>query len=179
MRGPLEQRFWAKVERLGPDDCWVWTAAKAEFGYGLIQVQSPDGSWTLTFAHRVSARLAGMHIDGYAVLHSCDNPPCVNPSHLRPGTLRENTADMLERKRHYQDPWTRMSRPKVEAIIARLKCGQSNASIASEFGVSRRCIARIAAGDSYRDISGGRRIVCESKRHRGSRIEFGSSGAAI
>lgn len=66
--------------------CWIWTAAKSELGYGIIRVAGKNVP-----AHRFVYELhrgkipSGLHID-----HICHNPSCVNPSHLRPATDKEN-----------------------------------------------------------------------------------------
>ncbi len=98
-------RFWAKVDVAGPDECWLWTASRHltnkpfESQYGQFWL---DG--TLARAHRVSYMIAhgDYPADGLLVLHGCHNPPCVNPTHLHPGTNAENLAEMLVAGRdHY------------------------------------------------------------------------------
>lgn len=55
-------------------------------------------------AHRVSLALDGRDPGPLDAIHSCDNPPCVNPAHLRPATTRENVADMIAKERgHWQN----------------------------------------------------------------------------
>lgn len=81
-------RFWSKVERGA--DCWLWTAAHAKFGHGLFWL---DGK--LVQAHRVSWLIHfGQIPKGLSVLHKCDQPSCVRPSHLFLGTQRANVHDM-------------------------------------------------------------------------------------
>lgn len=92
---PFEQRFWDKVDRRDPDECWVWKAGKSAFGHGKVW---RDGRHEP--AHRVAWELANGQLAGDRfVLHSCDNPPCCNPAHLRPGTQADNVADAVERLR--------------------------------------------------------------------------------
>jgi len=80
-------RFWSKVQKIEGDKCWVWTACKDPNGYGRFRL--PDGRTAL--AHRVAYLLEKGEIpDGMELDHKCNNPTCVNPSHLRPCTSREN-----------------------------------------------------------------------------------------
>lgn len=81
-----EERFWSKVERAGPDDCWHWTASHNQRGYGTFWSGKQP-----TSAHRFAYELAhGPVPEGLTVDHLCNNPPCVNPAHLRTVTFAEN-----------------------------------------------------------------------------------------
>lgn len=87
------QRFWNKVDTSG--DCWEWTASVDRHGYGQFSVGQRKIS-----AHRFSALLHfGMFDRRLSVLHRCDNPRCVRPSHLFLGDQRTNLADMRSKGR--------------------------------------------------------------------------------
>jgi len=86
---PLVERFMGKVTIGELGKCWLWTASRSEEGYGFIRISSSTKK-----AHRVSFELfVGVIPDGMLVLHSCDNPPCVNPAHLKLGTDATNAID--------------------------------------------------------------------------------------
>lgn len=91
----IAKRFWSKVDKR--ESCWIWTGEKsAHFGYGRLHVKK-----TRVRAHRYSWQLhKGPVPRGMFVLHSCDNPLCVNPGHLRLGTQPENIQDQIDRGRH-------------------------------------------------------------------------------
>jgi hypothetical protein len=104
--GTLEERFWAKVDKGGPvqshmvipdvDErlycCWEWVAARAgSLGYGWVWLGKDKG---YTLAHRASWIINRRgSIEGIQVLHICDYPLCVRPSHLFRGTQLDNMRD--------------------------------------------------------------------------------------
>jgi len=98
---PIAERFWAKVDRRGPDECWPWTGARDSRGYGHISI---DGR------NRKAARVAwSLHNGlpfpkGLHACHSCDNPNCVNPEHIWPGSNRENVRDAIDKGRRAAKP---------------------------------------------------------------------------
>src|SRR2546422_11309402 len=95
-RKPLEERFWAKVQKLPNDGCWIWTAHTNEHGYGRLSIKRG----VVERAHRISWRLHfGSIPDGLCVLHKCDNPPCIRPDHLFLGTKTDNSVDRQTKHR--------------------------------------------------------------------------------
>ena len=90
---PIKKRFWSKVRKTSK--CWIWEGHKDKNGYGRIGLDKK-----YIRVHRFSYELKNGHIPkGLWVLHQCDNPPCVNPSHLKVGTHQENQSDKSERGR--------------------------------------------------------------------------------
>lgn len=87
-RAPIAERFWPKVDRRGDAECWPWLGAFGGGGYGQIRVHGkPVG------AHRVSYELNCSEIAvGQVIDHLCRNPACVNPKHLEPVSVGENSA---------------------------------------------------------------------------------------
>jgi len=80
-----------------PNGCLVWTGYTNPKGYGYIG----DGCGGVVLVHRLAWELGvGPIPEGEVIRHFvCDNPPCCDVTHLRPGTPAENTADMLSRNR--------------------------------------------------------------------------------
>lgn len=158
-----EERFWEKVNKRGavpagrPElgRCWEWTAATNEHGYGVMR---PAGkrSGPSVKAHRYSAELAGMDIDGRHVLHSCDNPPCINPAHLRPGTDAANMADAKDRDRiplGSERANAKLNETQVADIKRRLVSGERHKDIAPTYGVHRGTVGAIARGETWRHVT--------------------------
>lgn len=94
---PLETRFWQRVNKT--DTCWLWTGTVNRAGYGLI-TSTRDGRMTQWLAHRLSWQYAHGTLDKtILVLHQCDTPACVRPSHLFLGTHADNVADCVAKGR--------------------------------------------------------------------------------
>ena len=106
---PIESRFWSMVEK--GDSCWNWTGSLSKKGYGQISKTRNDGP---ELAHRLSYRLfVGPIPNGIMVLHKCDNPKCVNPSHLFLGTSGDNTQDMVQKERG----WWQRNAPHRQILL--------------------------------------------------------------
>ena len=87
-------------------------------------------------------------------MHSCDNPPCCNPAHLRAGTHAENEADKWARNRTRlqgrsgtANSQARLTDQQVLAIRARYRSGlETQRSLAVQYGVTRQTIGKIVRG---------------------------------
>lgn len=81
--------------------CWIWTGCIGFGGHGQIRESIANYSKSrLLMTHRVSwIHHRGDIPVGLFVLHKCDVPRCVNPSHLFLGTQRDNMDDMLNKER--------------------------------------------------------------------------------
>jgi hypothetical protein len=95
----FQLRFWQKVKRGKPNECWLWQRATVHGGYGHVWIGSDDR--THNTAHRVAWEMTNAReIEaGLDACHSCDNPGCVNPAHIWPGTTAENMQDCLTKGR--------------------------------------------------------------------------------
>lgn len=93
MRGTPEERFWDKVDRRGPDECWEWRGAvgardKGQFRVGGKMVYVTHFSYELTH---------GKIPDGPYLLSRCKNSLCVNPDHLFLDSSIRLKADLISR----------------------------------------------------------------------------------
>jgi hypothetical protein len=95
LRRPLADRFFSKAIVRSGDQCWGWNGAKDGHGYPQLR----EGGRNVTATH-ISLLLHGRpRPDSACALHSCDNPECTNPQHLRWGSQKENIADAIARGR--------------------------------------------------------------------------------
>lgn len=149
-----EQRvaaFWSKVDKSGGDDaCWIWAAGRLSDGYGRM---GWDGRHQL--AHRISFQLANGYIsDELYVLHKCDNPTCVNPTHLYLGTSQDNARDREARKRRHVGrelhPRHKLTQVDVDrAIYFRDQYNLPYSYIGRILNISRQMVGHIIRGENW------------------------------
>lgn len=158
------QAFEMRVDRSGgADACHLWIGARFPNGYG---------KWSdskMQYAHRAAWSYAnGRSVpDGMDILHSCDgrypigditNRRCCNPAHLRPGTKSENARDMYERNRYPVRRGeaacrSKLTAAKVRDIRKRHDAGESQTTLAAEYGVTPESIHAAVRFKSWKHIA--------------------------
>lgn len=139
-RAPRGSSAWEKIVHHGwavtESGCWVWQHAHNKTGYGIT---SEFGGRAIT-VHRASfERHHRTLLPGEIVMHTCDNPPCLNPEHLRAGTHVENTADMIAKRRHGNAAFTER---KAQAVRLLHEDGMTMTEIAWRLGVDIMTVSR-------------------------------------
>lgn len=166
-RRPVLERFWAKVDKRGPDECWPWTGGVSDFGYGAFTINGK-----LIGAHRFALQL---HI-GRALLpdelacHGCDNPPCCNAQHLFVGTHGDNTRDAAAKGRlaagddHFrrlrpdlvhrgeQHANSKLTTAVVAAIFAAKAAGTKQIEIARSLNIAPSTVCGVLKRRSWRHV---------------------------
>ena len=139
-----EARFWAKVAKGDPADCWTWTAYTDRDGYGRFSLNGNPRR-----AHRVSVRLDGRDPTGKVVRHACDNPSCVNPAHLKVGTQRKNMRDRDRRDRGPRGARNGQAKLSKQEVLAIRKTTRPSRVVAQQYNVSPSQIRAIRSGGSW------------------------------
>jgi hypothetical protein len=164
----LADRFWSKVDKRGPDECWEWTAAVSAGGYGSFKVGSrSDGAKRNARAHRVAYELTfgplpdGEGYHGTVVRHTCDNRLCSNPAHLVAGTQRDNVNDALQRGRHRggnslrggEHPMAKFTIEDIREIRALYDSGEwSLRQLAERFDTNKQYISKIVRREKWSHV---------------------------
>jgi hypothetical protein len=133
------KRFWEKVDIRSPEECWEWQGSRSKTGYGRFGFKL-----AVVLAHRMCWFLVhDEHPNEKHVLHTCDNPSCVNPQHLRLGTHDENMKDATAKRRNaYGKRHGRRKLTEEEVLAIRASDG-THAAIAARYGVAPSAITRI------------------------------------
>jgi hypothetical protein len=112
-------------------DCLVWQGARLPKGYGQIRInrvtkQTHRALWTA---------IHGEPDESMMVMHTCDNPPCCNPAHLRLGTADDNAADMVAKGRSADTRNERSGKAKLTNVqIAEIRRLRGDGVSCTELG---------------------------------------------
>lgn len=159
----LAERFWPKVDRRGPDECWDWQGARTGFDsdscrYGYLGRTPASGSGPEVSAMRAHVASWTVHHGpiapgrGVCVLHRCDRPICVNPNHLFLGSIADNNRDRSAKGRTSRrwagmgNPTAKVTDEHAERIVADYRSGLSQIRVAALHGISQPQVSRIVRG---------------------------------
>ncbi len=151
----FESKFWSKVEK--SHSCWFWIGRRITTGLGYGQIDLSKKKAIL--AHRASYEInIGKIPERLCVLHKCDNPICVRPSHLFLGTQKDNVRDMFKKRRNAsvlgeKNPNSILNKRdvlKLKSLLALKKF--SYRELALRFGVSYGTINNIKSGYAWKNI---------------------------
>lgn len=152
----LEEHFWTYCSPGGANECWEWKGPLHEnssWAYGVFGHRNQK-----FFAHRFSWELHNKTTipKGMVICHTCDNPRCVNPSHLMLGTHADNVLDKVIKGRHPRGE--RSSSAKLtEADVAEIRrlAGQGirQRVIAEQFSIHQTTVSDIMHRKSWKNIT--------------------------
>lgn len=153
MAKSLMERFISKVDK-SDDGCWYWRAYKNRGGYGVMRYGYKLGNKQAT---HVSIELFRPYDERpsikHIVMHSCDNPPCVNPDHLKWGTDADNHRDKVAKGRQVKGsshPFAKLTDEDVYNIRSLHSSGITQRKISSIFNISNQQISRIVNGKRWK-----------------------------
>ncbi len=144
----LQQRIDHKTDRSGgPNACWPWLGSRTKHGYATIIWKGK--------LRRVS-RLICSTPDGEHAMHSCDNPPCVNPDHISNGGPAANVADKVAKNRQAKGERSGpaiLTESQVREIRAKyIPRKYSRRRLAREYGVAHGTIWYVTTGQNWKHV---------------------------
>ncbi|UWI83487.1 endonuclease [Ralstonia phage BHDT_So9] len=126
--------------------CKEFSGGKNKDGYGQRKHKGK-----VVGAHRVAYcehnNVPIESIAGVVIRHKCDNPRCIEPTHLEPGTHAQNMQDRRERRP--KEAGHKITRAIAEAVRARLADGFTQKQVAAEFGISQPHVCGISRRRSW------------------------------
>lgn len=154
------EKFWRRVDKRGPDECWPWIGQAIPKGYGTMCYTRNKIGYTY-YAHRMAYAIANGCIPaGNHVRHEvCDDPPCCNPAHMSLGTNQDNCDDCEKKDRRPRGEnraQSKLSLTDVLSIISFANKGVRQRIIANRFHTTQSNISFIVNGKRWKkDVEKG------------------------
>lgn len=125
--------------------CTLWFGATAADGYGRIHVRGRP-----VLAHRAAIEVAtGLSVGKSCVMHTCDNPACINPDHLRVGSVADNMADRDRKRRQAHGERHGSAKLTEEKVIAIRASAKTERELMAEYGIGRSTLQKVKAGRTW------------------------------
>lgn len=153
-------RFWRLVDVRSETECWLWRGDTDRSGYGVFVYQGRKAG---AHEYALSFTTGERRAEGLDTCHSCDNPPCCNPLHLRFDTRTGNVRDMHERGRARNG--SALTDADVVLIRERRAAGARQIDLAEQFGLTDGAVSMIVRGIRWPNAGGP--IQTERKYIRG------------
>jgi len=158
----LADRLLAHAQR-AESGCLLWTGWKTNRGYGLIS-NGPMHERRQVTTHRAAFTVWIRPLrDGEHVLHHCDTPACIEPTHLFAGDHSANMRDMIAkgRRKHEVIPdqagqahsQTHLTNDDVRRIRSRRASGEPLLSIAADYDISKGTVSNISLRRSWKHLT--------------------------
>jgi len=146
------ERFWNKVSKQSPDECWNWNGVTQSMGYGMFWLD-----YKMHLAHRVAYRIQFKKFPIGNLMHTCDNPLCVNPGHLVAGSQSDNIADMFNKGRQVNQhgergPRAKLTKKDVLKIRELKSQGATNVELGKLYNVHPGTISSAYLGKNWSHI---------------------------
>jgi hypothetical protein len=151
-------RFWSKVDRKGPGECWRWNASIFKRnGYGQFGARDMEGRRSMRLAHRVSYFIAYGPFEHTPrvteICHTCDNKLCVNPNHLELATHAKNMRDSWDRglnsPAYIRGEKCGKSKLNNHQVISIREDRRTHRVIAKEYGISSSQVCKIKKREQW------------------------------
>lgn len=156
VRAAIFARFWSQVnrEKAKAKDCWLWEGYVASHGYGQFGIGSHPQ--IRIRAHRFAWLTSrGPIPDGFVVCHNCDNPRCVNPSHLRLDSQAGNVHESVRKGRKKTWGVQKLRSEDVLRIRQQAADGRRHREIAESFGIARNTVSQIVSRKCWAHLPEG------------------------
>ncbi len=145
-RPTIQAEFERRVQQ--SDGCWEWTGLKDKDGYGLLSYARRNYR-----ANKLALQFDGRPVPaGMYACHTCDNPGCVRPSHLYPGTPQQNADDAYVRDRNQRGERHYAAKLRDNDIKTTRSSFETDEDIARIYGVSRSNISQIRSRKTWRHV---------------------------
>lgn len=149
----LAERLWQRVDIKSETECWIWRGCLDTKGYGALRYKGK-----LMQTHRISLEVSGRPSPAAPFNHAlhgegCISRACCNPSHLRWGSNKENSADRMKFGRHNSGERHGSAKLSASDVVIIRQSGEPASAIAKKFGVTPGTINNIRGGFTWRHLS--------------------------